>query len=147
MLAACVFLFCSAVDFDMGDVPSEYVWPQNQPENNWCGPAGAFAAYYLHYYIGPGAVLGLFACIWLLLAHLLGRQITQPVLRIIGALLLVAAASATWHLLWPDSQREYGTFYKTCLGWMYNYQVLHLPTGGAAISGDEFSTGNGGIPE
>jgi S-DNA-T family DNA segregation ATPase FtsK/SpoIIIE len=145
VLAACVFLFCSAVGFDMGDAPSEYVWPHNQPEKNWCGPAGAFAAYYLHYYIGPGAVLGLFACIWLLLAHLLGREITQPILRIIGALLLVAAASATWYLLWPDNQREYGLFYKTCLGWMYNYQVQHLPSGAMTIIGDEFSSGNGGI--
>jgi S-DNA-T family DNA segregation ATPase FtsK/SpoIIIE len=145
VLAACVFLLCSAVGFDMGDTPSEYVWPHNQPEKNWCGPAGAFAAYYLLYYIGPGAVLGLFACIWLVLAHLLGRQITQPVLRLIGTLLLVMAASATWHLLWPDSQREYGTFYKTCLAWMYKYRVHHLPNGGVTITGDEFSMGNGGI--
>jgi DNA segregation ATPase FtsK/SpoIIIE, S-DNA-T family len=139
VLAACVFLFCSAINFHIGDAPSEYIWPHNQPEQNWCGPAGAFAAYYLHYYIGPGVVLGLFAGIWLLLAHLLGREITQPVLRVIGALLLVAAASATWYLLWPDNQQKYGLFYRDCLGWMYHFQILNLP------SGDEFPMGNGGI--
>jgi S-DNA-T family DNA segregation ATPase FtsK/SpoIIIE len=145
VLAACVFLFCSAVDFNMGDAPSEYIWPHNQPERNWCGPAGAFAAYYLHYYIGPGVILGLFACIWLLIAHLIGRQITQPVLRIVGALLLMAAASATWYLLWPDNQKEYGLFYRNCLGWLYHYQVLYSSSGGAIVSGDEFPSGNGGI--
>ncbi|MBM4104438.1 MAG: DNA translocase FtsK [Planctomycetes bacterium] len=145
VLAACVFLFCSAADFDIGDAPGESVWPHNQPVGNWCGPAGALAAYYLHYYIGPGVLLGLFACIWLLTAHLIGRQITQPVLRLVGMLLLVAAASTTWFLLWPDNQNEYGIFYKTFLGWVYHYQIFHLPDGALRICGDEFPMGNGGI--
>jgi S-DNA-T family DNA segregation ATPase FtsK/SpoIIIE len=66
-------------------------------------------------------------------------------LRIIGGLLLVAAASTTWSLLWPDNQQKYGFFYRDCLGWMYNYQQQDLPAGGFILSGDEFSMGNGGI--
>ena len=141
MLAACVFLLCSAVDFHIADAPSEYVWP-HKPVQNWCGPAGAFAAYYLHYYIGPGVLLGLFASVWLLTAHLLGRQITQPALRIIGALLLVTAASATWFLLWPDNQKEYGILYRNCFGWVYHYKI---PDFSASGFNDEFPMGNGGI--
>jgi S-DNA-T family DNA segregation ATPase FtsK/SpoIIIE len=145
VLAACVFLLCSAVDFNMGDAPGESVWPHNQPVHNWCGSAGAFAAYYLHYYVGPGALLGLVACIWLLTAHLVGREITQPVLRLIGMLLLVAAASTTWFFLWPDNQNEHGLFYKTFLSWVYHYQIFNLSDGALHICGDEFPMGNGGI--
>ncbi len=145
LLCGCILLFCSAASFDIADAPSDYAWPHNQPVENWIGPAGALAAYYMHYYIGPGVLLGLFACIWLLITHLAGREITQPVLRIVGMLLLVAAASTTWYLLWPVNTAEYGVFYQGALGWVYNYEVIRLPGGLLSFSGDEFPMGNGGI--
>ena len=145
LLAACVFLFCSAASFDIADAPSEYAWPHNQPVHNWCGPAGAFAAYYMHYYIGPGVLLGLFAGVWLLVTHLAGTEVTQPVLRIIGALLMIAAASTTWYLLWPDNSQEYGILYKLCLGWVYDYRIVRLPNGALNFSGMDFPLSNGGI--
>jgi S-DNA-T family DNA segregation ATPase FtsK/SpoIIIE len=145
LLAACVFLFFSAASFDIADAPSEYAWPHNQPVKNWCGPAGAFTAYYMHYYIGPGVLLGLFAGIWLLITHLAGTDVTQPVLRIIGALLMIAAASTTWYLLWPDNSREYGILYRACLGWLYDYQIVRLPSGALSFSGMDFPLGNGGV--
>ncbi len=145
LLTVCVFLFFSAASFDIADAPSDYVWPHNQPVHNWCGPAGAFAGYYMHYYIGPGVLLGLFAAIWLLVTHLAGTEVTQPVLRVIGALLIVAAASTTWYLLWPDNSKEYGVFYKYCLGWIYDYNITRLPNGELIFSGMDFPMSNGGI--
>ena len=105
LLGACLVLFCSCLSFDINDPPSEYAWPHNKPVANWCGLLGAFFAYYLIYYIGPGVLVFLVAVSWVLAANLTGREITQPVLRAVGLGLLVAALSATWYLLWPT-----GTF-------------------------------------
>jgi S-DNA-T family DNA segregation ATPase FtsK/SpoIIIE len=100
LLTFCVVLLLSVLSFDIGDAPSPYVWPHNANTANWCGPVGAFLAYYALYYIGPGVVLGLLAIAAGLTIHLFGKPITQPVLRLVG-LALVVAASATWHIVWP----------------------------------------------
>ncbi|HOQ05342.1 MAG TPA: DNA translocase FtsK 4TM domain-containing protein [Anaerohalosphaeraceae bacterium] len=102
LLAFCVFLFFSLISFDIGDEPAGYVWPTNNPVTNWCGRVGAFCAYYLMVYIGPGAVLAAFSIGMMLIVHLSGRPLTQLNLRFVGLLLLTAAASASWFLLWPD---------------------------------------------
>jgi S-DNA-T family DNA segregation ATPase FtsK/SpoIIIE len=103
LLGACIVLFCSCLSFDVSDPPSEYVWPHNEPVANWCGLLGAFFAYYLMYYVGPGVLVALAASIWALGASLVGKEITQPVLRVVGLTLLVAAFSGTWYLLWPSA--------------------------------------------
>jgi S-DNA-T family DNA segregation ATPase FtsK/SpoIIIE len=102
LLAFSIFLFFSLISFDIGDAPSGYVWPTNQPVSNWCGRVGAFLAYYLMIYVGPGAVLAVFSVSILLIVHLSGGTITQMNLRMVGLLLLTAAASASWFLLWPE---------------------------------------------
>ena len=101
LLFACIFLFFSLLSFHMGDAPSDYVWPHNQPAKNICRGAGAFCAYYTLYYFGPGIFLGLIAAAVALLVHLAGKSVTQPILRLIGLILVVTAASTTWHLIWP----------------------------------------------
>ena len=53
-LAVVVVLLFSCLSFNTGDFPSKYVWPNNDPVANWCGKVGAFSAYYLMYYVGPG---------------------------------------------------------------------------------------------
>jgi S-DNA-T family DNA segregation ATPase FtsK/SpoIIIE len=103
LLGVCIFLFFSVLSFDIGDAPSRYTWPTNQPVVNWCGRVGAFCAYYIMAFIGPGALLALAAVSFILMAHLSGRTITQINLRMIGLLLLVAAGSTSWYLLWPDA--------------------------------------------
>ncbi len=101
LLFVCIFLFLSLISFDMGDAPSDYVWPHNSPAENMCSGAGAFCAYYMVYYIGPGMFFGLVAIATTLTIHLSGKTITQPILRLIGLVLVIAAASVTWHLIWP----------------------------------------------
>jgi S-DNA-T family DNA segregation ATPase FtsK/SpoIIIE len=91
------------VSFDIGDWPSRFVWPCNNPPANWCGKAGAFFAYYLLYYAGPGVFVILVSAVFFFVAKLGRRVIGQGVLRAIGLVLLTAAASGSFYLVWPHS--------------------------------------------
>ncbi len=102
-LAGCVVLIFSCFSFDIGDKPSDYVWPHNDPVANWCGSIGAFFSYYLMYYIGPGVYVLLGVGIWGLGASLTGVKITQPTLRAIGLGLLVSALSSSVYFFQPVS--------------------------------------------
>ena len=100
-LVVCVFLFFSCLSFNIGDGPSEYAWPHNKPAANWCGSAGAFAAYYLMYYLGPAVFVLLTVAAWGLAVNFVDAKITQPILRAAGLVLLVTAVSSSWYLVWP----------------------------------------------
>ncbi len=132
LLCASLVLLFSLLSFDLGDPPSDYVWPHNESSEiqNLCGRFGAFSAYYVMYYFGPGAIVGLFGLIVTLFIHLSGRALTQPILRFIGLILVTASVSTAWFLLWPDSYERSG-LYRTVLGRIYN--------------GGDFPWGNGGI--
>ena len=97
----CFTLLFSCLSFNIADWPSQYVHPHNKPPANWCGSMGAFAAYYLLYYIGPGAFVILLSGVCYFGAKLLRRPLDQPVFRLIGLVLLTAAASATFYSFWP----------------------------------------------
>ncbi|MCD6392428.1 MAG: DNA translocase FtsK 4TM domain-containing protein [Planctomycetes bacterium] len=100
-LAACIMLLCSCMSFSIWDAPSREVFPTQDPPANWCGSVGAYCAYYLLYYLGPGVFVLLISVGWVLAASLGGVKITQPALRLFGLCLLVLAVSCTWYLLWP----------------------------------------------
>jgi S-DNA-T family DNA segregation ATPase FtsK/SpoIIIE len=102
-IAAALVLLCSCISFNIGDWPSRFVWPHNEPPANWCGASGAFFAYYLMYYIGPGVFVMLVSAICILVAKLAHRTIGQGVLRTIGLLLVTTAASSSFYLLRPYS--------------------------------------------
>lgn len=101
LAAVLIFLLLSCVSFDIGDPPSGFVRPVNSPVENWCGPAGAFVAYYLIYYAGPGIIIALAAGIWALFCDMAGYKVDQFLLRAVGLVLVTASASATYYLLWP----------------------------------------------
>jgi len=100
---ALVLILFSSLSFNIGDWPSRYVYPHNQPAMNLCGPIGAFLAYYLFYYLGPGVFVVLISAICWLACKLARRSVGQPVFRLIGLILLTIAASATYYALWPHS--------------------------------------------
>ncbi len=100
-LAGCIMLLCSCMSFTIWDPPSRVVFPTNDPPANWCGSVGAFCAYYLMYYLGPGVFVLLFSLAGALAVSLGGAKITQPVLRAAGLCLVVAVVSCSWYLLWP----------------------------------------------
>ena len=100
-LAVVVVLFFSCVSFNTGDFPSRYVWPNNEPVKNWCGNVGAFAAYYLMYYVGPGIFVLLSALAVTVVWRLCGKEINQIILRFAGVMLTTAAISSVMYMLRP----------------------------------------------
>jgi len=97
----CFVLLFSCLSFNIGDWPSQYVYPNNKPLVNWCGSIGAFLAFYLLYYIGPGVFIILVSGICYCIAKMAGRPAGQPIFRVIGLVLLTAAASTTFYSFWP----------------------------------------------
>jgi len=95
-----VLLF-SCLSFDIGDWPSGFEYPNNNPTVNRCGSIGAFCAYYLLYYVGPGIFIVLLSAIYLWGSRLAGRPMDQLVLRTIGLGLITVAASTSFYCLWP----------------------------------------------
>jgi S-DNA-T family DNA segregation ATPase FtsK/SpoIIIE len=115
-MAISLLLLCSCLSFDIGDWPSRFVYPHNDPSANLCGPIGAFCAYYLLYYIGPGVLVVLASAICFLVVRLTRGPIGQPFLRAIGLVLLTVAASSSFYCLWP-------------------YQVYSFPIGSGGVLG------------
>ncbi len=100
-IAVLIVLLCSCLSFDTGDWPSPFVYPHNAPPSNWCGPVGAFFAYFLMHYVGPGVFVILTAAICFLAAKLARFTISQPILRMTGLVLLTAATSCSFYCLFP----------------------------------------------
>jgi len=97
IVAGLLVLFCGCLSFNIGDWPSKFVYPNNKPAANWCGPAGALFAYYLLYYIGPGVFVVLISGLYFAVAKVADIEIDQPVLRGAGLVLVTAAASTTFY--------------------------------------------------
>jgi S-DNA-T family DNA segregation ATPase FtsK/SpoIIIE len=100
-IGVCLVVLCSCLSFDIGDWPSRFAYPHNSPPANWCGTAGAFCAYYLLYYIGPGVFVILVSGICFLVAKLAHKPTSQPILRTTGLVLMTVAASMSAQCLWP----------------------------------------------
>jgi S-DNA-T family DNA segregation ATPase FtsK/SpoIIIE len=105
----CLVLLCSCMSFDIGDWPSRFESPHNNPTANWCGSIGAFCAYHLLYYIGPGIFIVLVSAIYLWASRLAGRPVDQLILRTIGLGLVTVAASTTFYCLWPHKYFNFPT--------------------------------------
>lgn len=101
-LAAIVILFLSCASFNIGDFPSSYVWPNNHPAANWCGPVGAFCAFYLMYYVGPGVFVPLVAFGIFVIWKLTNKETSQIILRLIGLTLVTAAISSITYMIFSS---------------------------------------------
>ena len=102
-------LLCSCLSFDIGDWPSGFEYPNNNPTANWCGSIGAFCAYFLLYYVGPGIFIVLLSAIYLWGSKLADRAVNQLLLRTIGLGLVTVAASTTFYCLWPHHYFNFPT--------------------------------------
>lgn len=100
-IAVLAVLLFSCASFDTGDWPSAFVYPHNARSANLCGPIGAFCAYYLLYYFGPGVFVLLAAGLWLCGQRLRKKPVDQVVFRGIGLALLTVATSSSFYCLWP----------------------------------------------
>jgi DNA segregation ATPase FtsK/SpoIIIE, S-DNA-T family len=97
----CLVMLLGCLSFHIGDEPSTFVHPANDPPMNWCGSVGAFAAYYLLYYIGPGVFVVLLWAIFHMIARLMKRSLDQVIFRSLGLVLLTVAVSCTFYFFWP----------------------------------------------
>jgi S-DNA-T family DNA segregation ATPase FtsK/SpoIIIE len=97
-LALMVMFFFSCLSFNAGDFPSRYVWPNNHPTANWCGSVGAFFAYYLMYYVGPGVFIVLATVIAAIVVKFANKEIGQPIIRTAGMILVAAAVSSIFYM-------------------------------------------------
>ena len=100
-IMACLALLGSCLSFDIADWPSPFVAPNNAVTANWCGWIGAFCAYYVLYYIGPGAFVVLITAICWLAVRLSGHSSGQGVFKALGLAMLTLAVSTTFRCLWP----------------------------------------------
>jgi S-DNA-T family DNA segregation ATPase FtsK/SpoIIIE len=108
-ICLCLMFLFSCLSFDIGDWPSRFVYPHNKPTANWCGSIGAFSAYYLLYYIGPGVFVVLISAIYLWVCGLVKRPVNQIILRAVGLTLVTVAASTTFYCLWPTDYLDFPT--------------------------------------
>ncbi len=98
-LLVCCFTLLACLTFDIADAPSGYVSPNNNPPQNLCGPAGAFLAYYILYYVGPGFYVVCASLVGMLIANISGRRVTQLILRFIGMSLVTVSVSSSIYLI------------------------------------------------
>ena len=101
-LAVCVFAFVSLMSFSVTDRPNPDVAPGGV-DNNLCGRAGAFIAYYANFYLGPASLPLLIGLMVWLIMQCLQKPMEQIILRAIGVVLMGAAVSASAFLLKPGS--------------------------------------------
>jgi len=102
-LSAWAFVVASLASFHPADPPSGAVAPANADVANWCGPAGAAAAYWLLKLLGIG--------VWLLVGGAgltlglaaAGRAVNHLPLRACGLAMLALAVSGFHALLWPEA--------------------------------------------
>ena len=99
---AWVFVVMSLIDFNLADWPGHAVSPVNWPVTNWCGPAGAAAAYYGYFTLGPGIWVLLAGILAALVATAAGRRISQAPLRLLGTLVCAVAVSGFVALRLPN---------------------------------------------
>lgn len=96
-----VFLLAGLVSFNAADAPSHAVWPHNAQTQNWTGPIGAHVAYALLRLFGLGIVIPMLFTGVLLTLRIIGRPMTQPIVRVFGALVLTAAVCVALNALFP----------------------------------------------
>src|SRR4030042_711028 len=100
-IGLCLVLLCSCLSFNIGDWPSKFVYPHNATTANRCGLMGAFCAYYMLYYLGPGVFIILATAICYFVTKIAHHPTSGPVFKAIGLGLLTVAVSTSFQCLWP----------------------------------------------
>lgn len=100
ILAMAVFLGLSLVSYDPADPPASVVFPVHSHPVNLCGMAGASLAHGLVVMFGAGAYFVLIALIVLDIRLLARDNYNDPLIRVVGAVLLLVTVSvaAQWYL-------------------------------------------------
>ncbi|MBL9119544.1 MAG: DNA translocase FtsK [Phycisphaerae bacterium] len=98
---AWVFLFLALASFNAADWPSHVVSVHNDPVANLLGRLGAIASYWTYLYLGFGVWIFLLLAGVALVFLAMGRSIGHPIVRSIGATLMMVAMSCLHASLLP----------------------------------------------
>ena len=89
----------ACLSYDPGDVPGTQVWPRAWPTHNLAGRVGAIFSHVLFTWLGSGTYMGLLLGSLAVLLVILGGQIRDAMLRVIGVTLLIAGTSTGVYLV------------------------------------------------
>ncbi len=84
----------SLASYDPADWPGHAVAPHNLKTLNWVGPIGALIAHKLYLMAGPGIWVAMTGWLIFLVAKAAAKKVTQPVLRVIGLVIMTLTTSA-----------------------------------------------------
>ncbi len=95
-LAAGLWLLIAAsmASYSPADPPAHAFGVPNEAIHNWVGKAGALVAHKINLMVGPGAWVALIGTAVMLALAGIGRAVTQPVIRIVGLVVMTICTSA-----------------------------------------------------
>ncbi|MAX26461.1 MAG: hypothetical protein CMJ19_18360 [Phycisphaeraceae bacterium] len=103
-----VLLLASMLSHHPGDWPAHHVSPHNAHYENWVGKFGAVVSAKIYLMFGSGIWMLMAGMLAVLISTSMGRKITQPIIRLIGLVILAVSTSAILGLFVPGSL---GTFF------------------------------------
>jgi S-DNA-T family DNA segregation ATPase FtsK/SpoIIIE len=95
-LAAGLWLLVAAamISYAPADHPAHAYGVPNETIHNWVGKAGALVAHKINLMVGPGAWVALIGAAVMLVLTGIGRSVTQPVIRVVGLIVMTICTSA-----------------------------------------------------
>ncbi|MCX5662837.1 MAG: DNA translocase FtsK [Planctomycetota bacterium] len=91
---AWALLTFALVSYDAADWPGRSIAPHNKNFHNWIGRYGAYFADQIYLMIGPGVWIFMTAMLIALVSTARQKPVTQPVLRLIGVIIMTLTVSA-----------------------------------------------------
>ncbi len=96
-----VFFSLSLLSYDAADQPSTLVWPPNSSVHNLCGVVGATVAHHALASLGAAVYVGLLGLVCLNILLFARHRVSDPLLRVLGWMLLVTGLSAAADKFFP----------------------------------------------
>jgi S-DNA-T family DNA segregation ATPase FtsK/SpoIIIE len=101
LAGAWIMVAAALVSYDPADAPGLAIAPHNAQPHNWIGRVGATLAHHILLMAGPGVWVLLAGWLFALVATVRRKPISQPVLRLIGVIIMAVMVSAIVGLSMP----------------------------------------------
>ncbi len=110
VMGAWGLLAAALLTYHPADWPGYAVAPMNGQPHNWAGRAGAVLSHHAYLMFGPGVWIALAGAMVFIVATLIKRPLSQPVLRVVGILLMALSTSSLLAVMMPQvSSRPEGS--------------------------------------
>ncbi len=96
-----LLLAASMLSYDPADPPAHAYGVPNEHIHNWVGNVGALISHKVYLMTGPGAWVALIGVGVMLALAGIGRSVTQPVIRIVGLIVMAICTSAMISVMVP----------------------------------------------